>query len=214
MSTDGPGGTELICAICFSKRFGDNENSHLNAVKEKQPIWCRISAPRTLLALFRTCFLVGAMPKKSHLVKDIVSEQKTPRYLAVAFVLLFRPKKVSGIQYGVFSGRDMNRISVVEVNATSAWGKSVMNSDIFNPINREPTPNGVLDRHLGISSKAEVCQTCGKNIATCPGHFGTIHLVMPVFHIGFINMIVNMLRCICKVRVGYFISPRNARAVC
>lgn len=86
------------------------------------------------------------MPKKSHLVKDIVSEQKTPRYLAVAFVLLFRPKKVSGIQYGVFSGRDMNRISVVEVNATSAWGKSVMNSDIFNPINREPTPNGVLDR--------------------------------------------------------------------
>lgn len=58
------------------------------------------------------------MPKKSHLVKDIVSEQKTPRYLALAFVLPCRPKKVSGIQYGVFSGRDMNRVSVVEVNAT------------------------------------------------------------------------------------------------
>lgn len=154
------------------------------------------------------------MPKKSHLVKDIVSEQKTPRYLAVVFVLPIRPKKVSGIQYGVFSGRDMNRVSVVEVNATLVWEESVMDSDIFNPINREPTANGVLDRHLGISSKAEICQTCGKNIATCPGHFGTIHLVMPVFHIGFINMIVNMLRCICKVRVGLLFSQRNVHAVC
>ena len=89
-----------------------------------------------------------------------------------------------------------------------------MNSDIFNPINREPTANGVLDRHLGISSKAEICQTCGKNIATCPGHFGTIHLVMPVFHIGFINMIVNMLRCICKVRRVPSFSQRYARDVC
>ena len=82
-----------------------------------------------------------------------------------------------------------------------------MISDIFNPINREPTANGVLDRRLGISSKAEVCQTCGKNIATCPGHFGTIHLVMPVFHIGYLNMVVNLLRCICKVTAFRFSNP-------
>ena len=82
--------------------------------------------------------------------------------------------------------------------------RKLMISDIFNPINREPTANGVVDRRLGISSKAEVCQTCGKNIATCPGHFGTIHLVMPVFHIGYLNMVVNLLRCICKVTAFRF----------
>lgn len=31
---------------------------------------------------------------------------------------MISPKKVSEIQYGVFSGRDINRCSVVEVNAT------------------------------------------------------------------------------------------------
>lgn len=83
-------------------------------------------------------------------------------------------------------------------------------SEIFNQTNREPTVNGVLDRKLGVSSKAEVCQTCGKNIATCPGHFGTIHLVMPVFHIGYFNMILNILRCICKVWIHFIIYCRNA----
>lgn len=86
----------------------------------------------------------------------------------------------------------------------------LMHREIFNQINREPAVNGVLDRRLGVSSKAEICQTCGKNIATCPGHFGTIHLVMPVFHIGFINMIIGILRCICKVTPFSRLNGRNA----
>lgn len=70
-------------------------------------------------------------------------------------------------------------------------------------------PNGVLDRRLGVSSKSEICQTCGKNIATCPGHFGTIHLVMPVFHIGYINMIIGILRSICKVSLPLSPNPQK-----
>lgn len=34
---------------------------------------------------------------------------------------MISPKRVSAIQYGVFSGMDMNRVSVVEVNATCGW---------------------------------------------------------------------------------------------
>lgn len=86
--------------------------------------------------------------------------------------------------------------------------------EIFNQTNRDPTANGVLDRKLGVSSKSEVCQTCGKSIATCPGHFGTIHLVMPVFHIGYFNMILNILRCICKVGFLLVSNLRNVLAVC
>ena len=68
-----------------------------------------------------------------------------------------------------------------------------------------------MDTRLGVASKSEVCQTCGKNVATCPGHFGTIHLVMPVFHIGYINMVVNLLRCVCKV--GNILCVKTFRVV-
>ena len=47
----------------------------------------------------------------------------------------------------------------------------------------------------------------GRIIATCPGHFGTIHLVMPVFHIGYINMIIGILRSICKVSLPLSPNP-------
>ena len=57
--------------------------------------------------------------------------------------------------------------------------------------------------------KNKICQSCGKSIATCPGHFGTIHLVMPVFHIGYFNMILNILRCICKVPLDFILLKQK-----
>lgn len=32
----------------------------------------------------------------------------------------------------------------------------------------------------------------------CPGHFGHIQLILPVFHIGFIKHIASILNCVCK----------------
>jgi DNA-directed RNA polymerase beta' subunit len=31
----------------------------------------------------------------------------------------------------------------------------------------------------------------------CPGHFGHIELAKPVFHVGFVNKIMKVLRCVC-----------------
>ena len=41
------------------------------------------------------------------------------------------------------------------------------------------------------------CQTCAGNMNDCPGHFGHIELAKPVFHIGFFNKTLRILRCVC-----------------
>ncbi|GMT32898.1 hypothetical protein PFISCL1PPCAC_24195, partial [Pristionchus fissidentatus] len=40
--------------------------------------------------------------------------------------------------------------------------------------------------------------TCGQNLTDCIGHFEYIDLTMPVFHVGFFRMTIQMLQCICK----------------
>lgn len=50
----------------------------------------------------------------------------------------------------------------------------------------------------GTNSKDAPCQTCGKGIHECVGHYGYIDLELPVFHIGYFKCIINILQTICK----------------
>ena len=49
---------------------------------------------------------------------------------------------------------------------------------------------------MGISSSKEKCKMCKESIE-CPGHFGHIKLEKPVFHMGFIETVAKILKCIC-----------------
>jgi DNA-directed RNA polymerase II subunit RPB1 len=57
---------------------------------------------------------------------------------------------------------------------------------------------------MGTNSYSIRCKTCdctyagsGSKMDDCPGHFGHIELVRPVYHCGFIDEIVRILRCVC-----------------
>lgn len=50
----------------------------------------------------------------------------------------------------------------------------------------------------GTSSRAGICETCGKGLIECVGHYGYIDLECPVFHCGFFRECINILQCICK----------------
>ena len=50
---------------------------------------------------------------------------------------------------------------------------------------------------MGTVDKQLPCETCNCNFENCPGHFGHIELVMPVYHIGFLEECKKILRCIC-----------------
>lgn len=51
----------------------------------------------------------------------------------------------------------------------------------------------------GPANKNSTCQTCGAGFHECPGHFGYLNLVLPVFNVGYISNILDILKCICKV---------------
>ena len=63
--------------------------------------------------------------------------------------------------------------------------------------NGNPTEGGINDLRMGTTDKKLRCATCKCNFNDCPGHFGYIHLAKPVFHVGFINECLKLLKCVC-----------------
>lgn len=61
----------------------------------------------------------------------------------------------------------------------------------------KPYKGGINDPKLGTVDKGSICETCGANFTDCVGHFGHIELARPVFHVGYIEEIKKILRCIC-----------------
>ncbi|KAM9911702.1 hypothetical protein OXX69_003265 [Metschnikowia pulcherrima] len=62
---------------------------------------------------------------------------------------------------------------------------------------KKPRDGGLNDPRLGSIDRNFKCQTCGEDMAECPGHFGHIELAKPVFHIGFIAKIKKVCECVC-----------------
>jgi len=72
---------------------------------------------------------------------------------------------------------------------------------------------------MGTIEKRGRCLTCaseysgtGAKVNDCPGHFGHIELARPVFHSGFIDDVVKILRCVCFHCSRLLIDRKDHRA--
>lgn len=93
------------------------------------------------------------------------------------------------IDFEVWSNVNIERTSAIsDVNGITVAETS---------FNGEIVHNGVLDKRLGVTNRNQECDTCGETPLKCPGHFGHIKLVEPVFHMGYLPYIKNILSCIC-----------------
>jgi DNA-directed RNA polymerase II subunit RPB1 len=63
--------------------------------------------------------------------------------------------------------------------------------------NGKPKPFGLSDLRLGTVTREFRCLTCDGDSNECPGHFGHITLAKPMFHIGFLPIVLKVLRCVC-----------------
>ena len=79
-------------------------------------------------------------------------------------------------------------------------------------LNARVTCCNTCPRPQGTSSKDNNCNTCGKTLADCVGHFGYVDLELPVFHIGYFGATVAILQSICKVRSQHVSIGRSFTA--
>ena len=59
-----------------------------------------------------------------------------------------------------------------------------------------PKEKGLSDLRLGTLDRGAKCTTDGMGHKDCPGYFGHVELAKPVFHVGMLNYVLKVLRCV------------------
>ncbi|KAL9232875.1 hypothetical protein vseg_007938 [Gypsophila vaccaria] len=98
------------------------------------------------------------------------------------------PRRIDSIRFSMFSEAEIGKFGEVQVSKAQ-----------YYDVQRKPIANGLLDPRMGPPSKHSApCATCHAKYEDCPGHYGYLNLALPVFNIGFIGAILDVLKCICK----------------
>jgi len=96
-------------------------------------------------------------------------------------------KVIDGVHFGLFSPKDIRKLSVVEVQAPDTYDED-----------GAPITAGLMDGRLGTLEPRQRCKTCGNTAIRCPGHFGHIELAVPIIHIEFTKIMHDLLRSTCR----------------
>ena len=93
-----------------------------------------------------------------------------------------RPKR---IRFGLLSPEEIRRVAVVRVHDTTLYYRGLPNS------------GGLLDPLMGSVDRRHLCASCMRDARTCQGHIGYIELAYPMYHTGFIETVLKVLRTTC-----------------
>jgi len=106
---------------------------------------------------------------------------------------------LTSLSFSLLSPHDILRLSHLPI----------VNRSFYQSGTQEAEKHGVLDRALGVSSKAARCSSCHKGLADCVGHFGHISLSLPVFHIGYFKEIIKVCQQVCKTCARVLLSKQE-----
>lgn len=109
------------------------------------------------------------------------------------------PKRITELDFDILGSKETRKMSTVTVTKSDFY-----ESTAESP----PMPGGVLDLRLGSTGSSQICLTCKNTNLLCPGHFGSIELLFPVFNPGYFTHILHVLRCICKT-CSHILLPKN-----
>jgi DNA-directed RNA polymerase II subunit RPB1 len=105
-------------------------------------------------------------------------------------------ESVIAVQFSIFSDREIEERSVVEVTSQATYEGS------------EPKTGGLFDARMGVLDNGKKCLSCGQTNHGCPGHFGHFRLTRPVYYIQFFEEVQKILRCVC-IRCSKLLIDKN-----
>ncbi|KAL2318688.1 hypothetical protein Fmac_032564 [Flemingia macrophylla] len=86
------------------------------------------------------------------------------------------PRRIKNMKFSSLSESEISKIGEVQVFKGSYYDSL-----------KKPIDGGLLDPRMGPANKSLVCATCHGNFHDCPGHFGYLHLALPVFNYGYLG---------------------------
>ncbi|XP_073308006.1 LOW QUALITY PROTEIN: DNA-directed RNA polymerase III subunit 1-like [Primulina huaijiensis] len=113
--------------------------------------------------------------------------EATIRFTKQPYIEDVGPRRIESIQFSTFSDTEILKAAEVEVSL-----------GVYYDSYRKPIDNGLLDPRMGPTNKNVSCTTCNGKLRHCPGHCGYLALALPVYNVGYLSTIVDILKCICK----------------
>ena len=95
-------------------------------------------------------------------------------------------RDAESLRFSIYTDDEVRKISVAPIHS----------SEQRDALQR-PLPGGLYDPAMGPTDHYESCITCGLDYATCPGHFGRVELVMPVYNASLFPTLIQILRGAC-----------------
>ena len=97
---------------------------------------------------------------------------------------------IKRVSFQVLTNKMIKKMSVVskEING-------INKTDMFT--DGQATRGGLLDPRLGTTDYNTYCATCGLMPGECHGHTGHTDLAEPVYHWGYLDIVKNILGCVC-----------------
>ena len=107
----------------------------------------------------------------------------------------FRPRRakvenptkyyISKVTFGVKSPEEIINQSVCEVYENTIYNKNV------------PRSNAINDHRMGTVDRRISCGTCKQGVGHCNGHTGYMKLCVPLYNVGFLDVVLKILRSVC-----------------
>ncbi|KAA8544667.1 hypothetical protein F0562_019486 [Nyssa sinensis] len=136
--------------------------------------------------------------------------QDTIQFTKEPYIEDVGPRKIKSIRFSMLSESDIYKAAEVQV-----W------KGVYYDPSKKPIPHGLLDTRMGPANKLVFCATCNGDFRDCPGHYGYLTLALPVYNVGYLSTVVNILKCICKScsrillaekdRIDFLKKMRNAK---
>ena len=93
--------------------------------------------------------------------------------------------KIQSVEFGLHSPEDIKRGAVAKIHEPTIY-----------EANGTPRTGGVNDLRMG-SVGSHRCSTCWHGMRGCSGHYGYIEFHDPQWHVGWLDVINKLLRCVC-----------------
>jgi DNA-directed RNA polymerase beta' subunit len=100
-------------------------------------------------------------------------------------VLYLKGANITGLQFEPWTADQIRSFSAVKIT----------NPKLYD--NEKPSDGGLRDVRMGITSRKGQCTTCNQIWKYCPGHFGHLDLATPLYHPGWVQLLMKALKSVC-----------------